>query len=213
MRRTFVRATLIALAGLMLVVGAGNAVGAAEPVASNYYLDGFQTERPGTGSARADTDVDRDLNLSASADATGGTKPLIPILNLFPQSTPSEASARALASGPAEGVTGEGDYLVTVTLEGVTSETSETGNGRARTEAFAQVTYQTGLEQFALAGQDNFEPADGTVVVEFEIQVPEGAAPGIQIELRAFAQATGAGNAASAAISGQLTDVTISPIS
>lgn len=49
--------------------------------------------------ATADTDVDRDLNLAASAEAIGGTKALIPILNLFPYSTPTEASASALSSG------------------------------------------------------------------------------------------------------------------
>lgn len=213
MHRTLVRSLLALTAAVMVVVGAGSAASAAPPDVTDYYLDGFQTETAGTGSATADTNVDRDLNLSASAEATGGTKALIPILDLFPYSTPSAASARALASGPADGVTGAGDYLVTVTVDGVTSDVSETGNGQARVEAFAQVTYQTGLEQFAVAGQGTVEPTtDGSVTIEFEIVVPEDAAPGIQIELRAFADATATGNAASAAIDGQLTDVTITPV-
>lgn len=212
MQRSLVRSLLFIVAAAAFVIGTGSGASGAVPDAAEYYLDGFQTETPGTGSATADTDVDRALNLRATADAIGGTKPLIPILNLFPYSTPSAAAARALASGPAEGVTGAGDYEVTVTFDGVTTAVTENGNGRGRVEAFAQVTYQTGLEQFAVAGQGIVTPdGAGAVTIDFEIHVPEGAAPGIQIELRAFAEATAAGNTASAAINGRLTDVTISP--
>lgn len=213
MRRILTRSSLALLAGALLVLGSGSGAAAA-PVQDDVYLDGFQTEVDGTGSATADTEVDRDINLAASADALGGTKPLIPILNLFPYNRPTEATARALASGGlGENVGVEGETLVSITVEGVSAEVSETGNGQARVEVFAQVTYQTGLESFAVAGEASVEPsADGTVVVEIEADVPDGNVGNVQVELRSFASANGAGNAADAAISGQLTDITLSPL-
>lgn len=211
MRRPLFAPILTAVTALAMLFGIAGTASAA--LAEDYFLDGYQTEVEGTGAATADTDVDRDLNFRASADAVGGTKPLIPILNLFPQSSQTSATARTLASGSAVGVDGPGRYLATVTISGVTTDVAESGNGQARTEAFAQVTYQTGLESFAVAGQGSVEPTeDGTVVIEFEFEVPEDVLPGIQIELRAFAAATGNGSAASSEISGQLTDVTITPV-
>lgn len=215
MRINPARTLLAILAGALLMLGAANPVGAA-PVQDDVYLDGFQTEVDGTGSATADTDVDVDvdINLSASAEAVGGTKPLIPILNLFPYSSPTEADARALASGGlGENVGVEGNALVSLTVENVTSDSAESGNGASTVEIFSQVTYQTGLESFAVAGQASVEPAaDGTVVVEFEADVPADNLGNVQIELRAHASANGAGNSAEAAISGQLTDITVTPL-
>lgn len=213
MHRRLTRSLVSVSAGVALTVGTVGSATAAPPDADEYYLDGFQTETPGTGSATADTDVDRTFNFRAAAAVTGGTKTLIPILNLFPYSKRSEAIARTLASGAVDGLTSPGSFAVTVTLDNVTSRTSRTGNGHARVEAFAQVTYQTGLEQFAVAGQGTVNsPQDGTVVIEFDVEVPAGATPGIQIELRAFADATATGNAASSEISGRLRDVTATPI-
>lgn len=102
---------------------------------------------------------------------------------------------------------------MTVTVEGVTSEVSETGNGEARVEVFAQVTYQSGLESFAMAGEATVEPMDeGTVVLEIEAEVPDGNVGNIQVELRSFASAIGAGNAADASLEGQLTDITVTAL-
>lgn len=194
---------------------AGAALLAAPQVASadEPYADGSAVTSNGTGSASAHTDADSAGNLEVSASATGGTAFLVPVLNLLPYSTLTSGQANAYVSEGIDGVAVEAGhrYEISVTFSGLDVETSEEGSGHAVAQVFGQAANGVdgaGHTQVAGTGVEDVA-ADGTAVLEFEAHPTQHGPIGVLAQVQVFTNAKGDGNAASAELSGTVTDVDI----
>lgn len=99
----------------------------------------------------------------------------MPILNLFPYSSPTFGGARAVVSGGGD-VT-EGVYEVTVTFTDADTDESATGSGVSQGRAV--VPNNT-----------------GTLVVQFVVTIAEAGSLGISAEIQSNSSANGTGNSA-----------------
>lgn len=153
----------------------------------------------------ADAEADASGNLSADSSATGGTKFLVPILNLFPYSSPTFGGARAVVSGGGD-VT-EGVYEVTVTFTDADTDTDESATGSGVSQGRAVVTAYDGLQsdgQVVFATKAAELPNNtGTLVVQFVVTIAEAGSLGISAEIQSNSSANGTGNSATTESSAQ----------
>lgn len=213
MRRTQTVLAIATATAVALVIAPSGAWASPETA----YADGFVQRSAGTGTATASIDANREGELALSAHSVGGTKFLLPIVNLLPYSTPTTVNGQAYISDgidEAPGVEAGHDYRITVSYGDVDVETSEEGNGQVTTEIWAQASAGSdgaGHTLVAGAGRDEVTE-DGTAVLEFDIHVTQDSPVGVQAGIQVRTSATGAGNEASADLSAVVTDVQIDEI-
>lgn len=127
----------------------------------------------------------------------------MPILNLFPYSSPTFGGARAVVSGGGD-VT-EGVYEVTVTFTDADTDESATGSGVS--QGRAGVTANDGLQgdgQVVFATEAAELPNNtGTLVVQFVVTIAEAGSLGISAEIQSNSSANGTGNSATTESSAQ----------
>ncbi|CAN5877566.1 MAG: hypothetical protein M3520_04265 [Actinomycetota bacterium] len=202
----------------LTAVSAAAVVALAAPAAMSWtgdaYADGSVLRTQGTGTASGTVDADSDGNLELTANSAGGTKFLVPILNLLPYSNPTTVNGRALVSDGVEGfpaVEAGNDYLVTVTYSDLDLESSQEGNGDAVAAVWAQASAGVDGAGHTLVAGSGTEVVteDGATVLEFEFHATQDSAVGVRAAISVLTTANGEGNEASAELNGVVTDVEI----
>lgn len=178
------------------------------------YADGFVQRSNGTGVASGTVDADSDGNVELTARSVGGTRFLVPVLNLLPYSNPTTVNGQAYASDGVEGFEGVEaghDYLITVFYSDLDVESSAEGNGDAVAEVWGQASAGSdGAGHTLIVGSGSDEVSeDGTAVLEFEIHATQDSPLGVQAGIQVRTSATGTGNEASVELSGTVTDVEV----
>lgn len=213
MNRSF---ALVAGSAIATMTLAAAGAASAAPPDGTAYADGTSMVSRGTGSGSVSTDADRFGHLDVSAEGTGGTRFLVPVLNLVPYSNPTSARSSAYISDGIDGVEVEAGhvYRVTVSFGDVNVDTAEDGDGTAVASVFGQAANGgDGAGHTLVAGDGTAEvTADGTAVVEFEARPTVDGPIGVVAQVQVSAIANGAGNGASAELTATVTDVEITEI-
>lgn len=212
MRRTLALSTVSTAAAIALV---------AAPQASAWtgdaYVDGSVRHSHGTGTAGWTVDGDPDGAVELSGRSVGGTKFRIPFLNIGPYSTPTTTNGYVyLSDGVPDfpSVEAGQEYRVTVTYTDLDVERTTSGNGSALTEIYAQAgAGSDGAGHTLVAGSEADEVTEnGDAALEFEFTATQDSGVSVQAGVRVMTSANGAGNQASAAISGEVAEVQIAEV-
>lgn len=208
MRSTLVLTAATAVTAVLVAGGP-----AATAWTGEAYADGSVQVAHGTGTGTGTTDADRFGNLDVSARSVGGTKFLLPILNLLPYINPTSVYSSAYVSDGIPGYQVEAGhrYLISVTYAGLDVETSAAGNGLAEAKVWAQAAAGSDAAGHTLVAGSGTEPVteDGTTVLEFEAHPTQTGPIGVQAQIQVHTSAKGADSQAAAALSGAVTDVQI----
>lgn len=211
MRRTLALSAVSAAAAVALVAPQASAW------TGDAYVDGSVPNSKGTGSVSWTVDGDPAGAVELSARSVGGTKFRVPVLNLVPYSTPSTVNGRVALSDAVPGfpnVEAGHEYRVSVTYSDLDVESSSTGNGVAGAEVYATAgAGSDGAGHTLIAGSGSDEVTeDGDVVLAFEFEATQDSGLSVQAGIRVDTIATGAGNEASAALNGTVSDVQVTEI-
>lgn len=210
MRSTVALSAVSAFAAAALL----SAPQAASAWTGDAYVDGGVPHSHGTGTASWTVDGDPDGAIELSGRSVGGTKFLVPILNIGPYSTPTTVNGYLNLSDAVPGFPGVEagqEYRVTVTYSDLDVETATKGNGRAGVELYAQAAAGSDGAGHALIAGSNADPVteDGDAVLSFEFEATQDSGVSVQAGVRVQTSATGKGNEASAAVEGEVADVQI----